>query len=60
MQQESLDVLQRAIEVVYQQQYDSLETGVPAPTKEGLRSIHIGDVTCLFRVKELVFTMEQG
>lgn len=60
MQQESLDVLQRAIEVVYQQQYDSLETGVPAPTKEGLRSIPIGDVTCLFRVKELVFTPEQG
>ena len=58
--EKNIQMLDWAERIIQQRQYETMGDMVPAPLNEQLEQIQPGDVTCLFRVTELVFSREEG
>lgn len=59
-QEKNIRLLEWAERIIQQRQYETLETLVPRPVDNLAYEICPEDVTCLFRVNELVFRREEG
>jgi len=59
-QDKNTRLLEWAERIIQQRQYETLETLVPQPVDALAQGISPDDVTCLFRVTELVFRREEG
>ncbi|MGN1203301.1 MAG: helicase HerA domain-containing protein, partial [Eubacterium sp.] len=56
----SLALLKWAERIIQQTHYETLDTLVPRPIGDEVTAIRPGDVTCMFRVTELVFSRSEG
>lgn len=59
-QEKNIRLLEWAERIIQQRQYETLETLTPRPVDTLTYEICPEDVTCLFRVNELVFRREEG
>lgn len=59
-QEKNIRLLEWAERIIQQRQYETMESLTPRSVDAVTIDIHPGDVTCLFRVTELVFSREEG
>ena len=59
-QVQAAEVVAWAEKIIQQSQYGMLDVLRPRALSDVARSIHAGDVTCLFRITKLVFNREEG
>lgn len=59
-QEANIRLLDWAERIIQQRQYETMQALTPRSVDELTRDIRPGDVTCLFRITELVFRREEG
>lgn len=59
-QEKTIHLLEWAERIIQQRQYETLETLAPRPVDTLTHAVCPSDVTCLFRVSELVFRRDEG